>query len=1280
MKKSSILLSFLILISTFLIAPQKVAAQPGTNDPSFNPIDQGFDFGSGANSLVRASCIQPDGKIIIGGAFTSYGISRNRIARLNVDGSLDNSFDPGVGVNDEVRTISIQPDGKIIIGGLFTSFNGTFRNRIARLNADGSLDNSFDTGVGANTHVFTSCIQPDGKIIIGGSFTSYNGISRNRIARLNVDGSLDTSFDPGSGASDVVYASSIQPDGKIIIGGNLTSYNGTSRNHIARLNTDGSLDTSFDPGSGANDTVYIISIQSDGKIIIGGNLTSYNGTSRNTIARLNADGSLDTSFDPGSGATHTVQTTSIQSDGKIIIGGYFTSYNGTSLNHIARLNADGSLDTSFNTGSGANTSVATSFIQPDGKIIIGGGFTSYNGTSLNRIARLNADGSLDTSFNAGSGANSIVYASSIQPDGKIIIGGSFVSYNGTSRTRIARLNADGSLDTSFDPGSGANDAVYTISIQSDGKIIIGGDFTSYNGTSRNTIARLNANGSLDTSFDPGSGATHTVQTISIQSDGKIIIGGYFTNYNGISRNSIARLNANGSLDTSFDPGSGTNTSVATSFIQPDGKIIIGGSFTSYNGISRNRIARLNADGSLDTSFDPGLGATHTVQTSSIQSDGKIIIGGDFTSYNGTSRNYIARLNADGSLDTSFNPGSGAFGIVRTSSMQLDGKIIIGGDFTHYNGIFRNRIARLNADGSLDTSFNPGSGANNLVWTSSIQSDGKIIIGGFFTSYNGIGRNRVARVFVNVSIEWIGTTDTDWNTGSNWSSGTVPGASDNVTIPFAPVNQPHVTSSQGTPALCTNINIESGAVLTIDAGKALTGSGDTDNEGTMLVKADVTGIGSFIDNGTITGAGSFQMEQYLTGAGAVTPNGLFYYVSSPVAGATSFVYDAAGDNKLWSANENTQSYSLIEDNVTGLNLGQGYVARLGATSTLTFDGSSFNTGNQSASGLTRTGTTELNRGYNLVGNPYPSTVSWDAATKTNLETSMYYRTHQGSSMLYDTYNAVNSIGTNNNLGGAVTGAIPPTQAFWVRVDFDGNTGELDFTNAMRSHGTLSGIYRMAAEEGTVRIALSNGTNSDEGIIFFEPSAQDGYDAYDSQKFWAGASVPQLYTTVGTDSLVINGLSSIAANPVVDLGVKLPAAGEYTFDATSITLNENVHLEDRYLGIFQDLNAEPTYAFTSSVAGNIPTRFALHFGMAVTGIEDGEVMKSRVYTSNGNQLNIILSGNTEAGNVQVLDMVGRIVRSANLNASRTTLDMNTATGVYLIRVETEKGTDTHRIVIN
>jgi hypothetical protein len=135
----------------------------------------------------------------------------------------------------------------------------------------------------------------------------------------------------------------------------------------------------------------------------------------------------------------------------------------------------------------------------------------------------------------------------------------------------------------------------------------------------------------------------------------------------------------------------------------------------------------------------------------------------------------------------------------------------------------------------------------------------------------------------------------------------------------------------------------------------------------------------------------------------------------------------------------------------------------------------------------------------------------------------------------------------------------------------------------------------------------------------------------------------------------------------------------FDATSITLNENVHLEDRYLGIFQDLNAQPTYAFSSD-AGNIPTRFALHFGMAVTGIEDGEVMKSRVYTSNGNQLNIILSENIESGSVQVLDMAGRVVFVSGLNSTRNTLELNVNAGIYLVQVATATGTDTHRVILN
>jgi len=354
-------------------------------------------------------------------------------------------------------------------------------------------------------------------------------------------------------------------------------------------------------------------------------------------------GSIDTTFDPGIGANSSVWASSLQSDGKIIIGGFFVTYNGTTRNRIARLNVDGTLDGSFNTGTGASSFVLTISIQSDGKIIIGGFFTTYNGIARNRIARLNVDGTLDASFNQGTGADGVVRNTSIQSDGKIIIGGDFESYNGIARNRIARLNVDGTLDDSFDPGTGADNTVLTTSIQSDGKIIIGGQFTTYNGIAGNQIARLNTDGSLDGTFDPGSGADERVWTTSIQSDGKIIIGGFFTTYDGIARNRIARLNTDGTLDETFNPGAGTDFEIQTSSIQSNGEIIIGGAFSSYNGIARSKIARLNVDGTLDMTFNPGTGADANVLTNSIQSDGNIIIGGSFNFYNGTRRSMIARI-------------------------------------------------------------------------------------------------------------------------------------------------------------------------------------------------------------------------------------------------------------------------------------------------------------------------------------------------------------------------------------------------------------------------------------------------------------------------------------------------------------------------------------------------------------------------------------------------------------------------------------------------------------
>ena len=331
-----------------------------------------------------------------------------------------------------------------------------------------------------------------GMLLLGIALASF--LNPHGIQAAGTSGSVDPSFHSGSGPDGSIFAVAIQSDGKIIIGGNFFSYNGTRSRGIARLNTDGSLDTSFDGGgAGVNNSVYAVAIQSDGKIIIGENFI-YNDTFGERIVRLNTDGSLDTSFNAsGLGVDDSVAAVAIQSDGKIIIGGFFLGDNGTPSKQIARLNTDGSFDTSFNAGgAGPTSTVQTVTIQSDGKIIIGESF-SYNGTIGNRIARLNTDGSFDTNFNVGgAGVNGPVYAVAIQSDGKILIGGYFTSYNGTPSKYIARLNTDGSLDTSFDAGgTGVYDLVAAVAIQSNGKIIIVGDSTSDNSSANNYIARLN---------------------------------------------------------------------------------------------------------------------------------------------------------------------------------------------------------------------------------------------------------------------------------------------------------------------------------------------------------------------------------------------------------------------------------------------------------------------------------------------------------------------------------------------------------------------------------------------------------------------------------------------------------------------------------------------------------------------------------------------------------------------------------------------------------------------
>ncbi|HWQ92496.1 MAG TPA: Calx-beta domain-containing protein, partial [Clostridia bacterium] len=362
---------------------------------------------------------------------------------------------------------------------------------------------------------------------------------------------------------------------------------------------------------------------------------------------------------------------------------------------------------------GADGVVFDLAVQEDDKTIIVGDFQSFNTVPINRIARMNYNGSLDTSFNPGDGANNFISTLELVPGGKIVIGGAFTFFNGTQRKSIARLNNDGSLDTSFDPGTGADGTIWAVAVQADGKVVVAGDFTSINGVPRLRVARLNEDGSVDASFDPGvNGPNGLVNALVLGSGGQVIIAGEFSALGALAHNNIARLNANGSIDNGFrfSIGLGFDGPIYALARQSDGRLLVGGEFSHFNVANRTRIARLNANGTLDTGFDPGTGANDTVYSIDPQSNGLIYVGGLFTSYNGTHRLGFTRLYADGTVDTSF----------------LD---------TAYNQFA----------GLPRKYFNPGVSPKPFVWASGVQTDGNVMIGGGFDEVGGGQRERRGRV-------------------------------------------------------------------------------------------------------------------------------------------------------------------------------------------------------------------------------------------------------------------------------------------------------------------------------------------------------------------------------------------------------------------------------------------------------------------------------------------------------------------------------------------------------
>lgn len=668
----------------------------GSLDTSFNGTGKVKTYISSSNAVAaNALMIQPNGMILVAG---DNGMGGFAIVRYNTDGSLDTNFNGGIvitttstsfGSDDVANAITMQPDGKIVVAG---SINSKFA--VVRYNINGSLDSTFGVGGIVTTDVrddmgdvgwqvaYALGIQADGKIVVAGTNGGYAGDKNDDFVTLRYlsNGNLDTSFGnngkviTGMGAhDDTAFALGIQSDGKIVVAGAkdaILPYGADFA--VVRYNSDGSLDSTFGVGGkaigngGNGGYITSIAIQSDGKIVAAGyNVVLAGSLNLNfAVVRYNTNGSLDTSFgDNGrvftdvGGRNDIMRAIAIQPDGKIVAAGTTKAYfnaNKTTEYCVVRLNVDGTFDTTFGTngivttdvGNLSSSNAANALgLQPDGKIVVAG-TRDYDCA----IVRYNPDGTLDTSFGSGgivitdiagvswAGNYEPAYALDIQSDGKIVIAG-------TSKRGfyMARYNTTGSLDTSFG-GTGiiimdasTYSIAYALAIQTDGKIVIAGETAS-----DTAIVRFNTDGSLDTGFG-GTGKIRTsivsgygdsANALRIQSDGKILIAGHAGSWGNFS---LARLNTDGSFDTSFGSSGKILTDLGRSYekayalgIQSDGKIVVAG-----DGDGDFAVVRYNRTGSIDTSFgttgkvitDIGNDSTEAAYALAIQSDGKIVVAG-----------------------------------------------------------------------------------------------------------------------------------------------------------------------------------------------------------------------------------------------------------------------------------------------------------------------------------------------------------------------------------------------------------------------------------------------------------------------------------------------------------------------------------------------------------------------------------------------------------------------------------------------------------------------------
>jgi uncharacterized delta-60 repeat protein len=854
--------------------------RPIVLDPRFAPV-----FGPGTH--VLAADRLANGQVV---ASHPGGFPTNQVVRLNLDGSADASFQSAVITGGEVQALVVLGDGRVLVGGSFTAVNGVGRGGVARLRADGALDASFDPGGGVKSGELAGTVRAlalvaGDRVLVAGAFTQVNGVQRQKLARLESDGSVDSSYDP-SGALGPGFGSvaALLPlaDGVVLVGGALRQSEGAARNGLLRLNGDGSVDAAFDARLNDGAEVQALALQADGRILIGGLFENVGDLARRNIARLNADGGVDAGFDPKFGQGQPVLALGVQPDGRVLIGGAGLVFDNFYRAGVARLYPDGVVDRAFTVGAQttrgillgadrtavifgtfdgvwdsnvglARRGIARFFLENSGlsgvmfqndvqsadeaaqgsvgllvqrlgdagqpitvEVATSGGdatagvdyrildgsltlgplegeknlliqviddgvvdageraeirITSATGGALlgfrdrtwleirdNEIAAV-----VDRSFNPPQALWQNIQTAVVLPDGRTVLS----AWMPNGPPQIFRLNADGSLDATFRKVVTQDGAVRSMAVDAQGRIVIAGDFYAINDVQlpASGLARLGVDGSIDSSFRPPTDLGCCEFSLAIEPDGQILV---------LTCNSLIRLNPDGAKDASFVAQVPDNVCAQALALQADGRIVVG--FPDSGNPQQSLLLRFMPDGALDRDFHTPVFEVRgdccpVVSALLVQPDRKLVVAGRFSHADGLPRGSVVRLNNDGTVDVGFVTDSGARwdngdgtpgqpANVQRLAIDAASRALVSGYFAFMNGVRRDGLARLNADGTLDASFGPTIFGGEW-WRAPQRSpvalpDGNVLIYGSFASVNGIARNGMARLYGDssrTSLEW-----------------------------------------------------------------------------------------------------------------------------------------------------------------------------------------------------------------------------------------------------------------------------------------------------------------------------------------------------------------------------------------------------------------------------------------------------------------------------------------------------------------------------------------------